>query len=108
MRGGEAGQYSPGASSVVTQMGPYSAFLYTVFHFVFYNSVIVLYYELYTVHLFGKTNLYYQLQLVYIHIYLYSLLYSECRIQFVKLGFTNTLSLGEKQHFRSRRRGDEV
>ena len=92
----------------------YSAFLYTVFHSVFYNSVIVLYYELYTVHLFGKTNLYllfniiYQLQLVYIHIYLYSLLYSECRIQFVKLGFTNTLSLGEKQHFRSRRRGDEV
>ena len=40
MRGGEAGQYSPGASFALMQIGPYSAFLYTVFHSVFYNSVV--------------------------------------------------------------------
>ena len=39
MRGGEAGQYSPGASSALTQIVPYSASLYTVFRSVFYNSV---------------------------------------------------------------------
>ena len=41
--GGEAGQYteySPGASSALTQIVPYSASLYTVFHSVIYNSVI--------------------------------------------------------------------
>ena len=37
--GGEAGQYSPGASSRLTQIVPYSASLYTVFHSVIYNSV---------------------------------------------------------------------
>ena len=38
--GGEAVQYSPGPSSVLTQIVPYSASLYTVFHSVIYNSVI--------------------------------------------------------------------
>ena len=37
---GEAGQYSPGASSALTQIVPYSASLYTVFHSVIYNSVV--------------------------------------------------------------------
>ena len=37
--GGEAGQYSPGVSAALTQIVPYSASLYTVFHSVFYNSV---------------------------------------------------------------------
>ena len=40
--GGEASEYSPGASSALTQIGPYSAFLYTVFHSVFYNSVALI------------------------------------------------------------------
>ena len=39
--GGEAGQYSPGVSAALTQIVPYSASLYTVFHSVFYNSVVV-------------------------------------------------------------------
>ena len=37
--GGEAGQYSPSASSALTQIVPYSASHYTVFHSVIYNSV---------------------------------------------------------------------
>ena len=37
--GGEAGQYSPGASSALTQIVPYLASLYTVFHSIIYNSV---------------------------------------------------------------------
>ena len=36
MRGGE---YSPGASSVLTKIVLYSSSVYTVFHSVFYNSV---------------------------------------------------------------------
>ena len=39
IEGGEAGQYSPGASSTLTQIVPYSASLYAVFHSVIYNSV---------------------------------------------------------------------
>ena len=39
--GGEAVQYSPGPSSVLTQIVPYSASLYTVFHSVIYNSVTI-------------------------------------------------------------------
>ena len=39
MRGGEAGKYSPGASSALTQIVPYAASLYTIFHSVIYNSV---------------------------------------------------------------------
>ena len=38
--GGEAGQYSPGVSAALTQIVPYLASLYTVFHSVIYNSVI--------------------------------------------------------------------
>ena len=37
VRGG--GRYSPGASSGLTQIVPYSSSLYTVFHSVIYNSV---------------------------------------------------------------------
>ena len=33
--GGESGQYSPGVSAALTQIVPYSASLYTVFHSVF-------------------------------------------------------------------------
>ena len=40
--GGEAGQYSPGASSALTQIVPYSASLYTIFHSVNYNSVVTI------------------------------------------------------------------
>ena len=43
MRGGEAGQYSSGVSAALTQIVPYSASLYTVFHSVIYNSVCILY-----------------------------------------------------------------
>ena len=39
---GEAGQYSPGATSALTQIVPYSASLYTVFHSVIYNSVLLM------------------------------------------------------------------
>ena len=38
---GGAGWYSPGAPSVLTQIDPYSSSLYTVFHSVSYNSVVV-------------------------------------------------------------------
>ena len=40
---GGPGRYSPGASSTLTQIVPYSFSLYTVFHSVIYNSVVVLY-----------------------------------------------------------------
>ena len=40
VRGAEVGQYSPGASSPITQIVPYSASFYTVFHSVIYNSVV--------------------------------------------------------------------
>ena len=36
---GEAGQYSPGTSSALTQVEPFSVSLYTVLHSVIYNSV---------------------------------------------------------------------
>ena len=35
------GQYSLGASSALTQIVPYSSSLYTVFHSVIYNSVVL-------------------------------------------------------------------
>ena len=41
MRGGEAGQYSPGVSAALMKIVPYSASLNTVFHSVFYNSVVL-------------------------------------------------------------------
>ena len=44
--GGEAGQYSPGVSAALTQIVPYSASLYTVFHSVNYNSVVTLFWKL--------------------------------------------------------------
>ena len=40
MRGG-GGRYSPGASSALTQIVPYFSSLYTVFHSVIYNSVLI-------------------------------------------------------------------
>ena len=39
---GRAGRYSPGASSALTQIVPYSSSFYTVFHSVIYNSVLLL------------------------------------------------------------------
>ena len=42
MEGG-AGQYSPGAPSTLTQIVTSSSSLYTVFHSVSYNSVVVAY-----------------------------------------------------------------
>ena len=42
--GGGAGQYSSGTSSVLTQIVPYSSSLYTVFHSVIYNSVLLIQY----------------------------------------------------------------
>ena len=40
VRGGQAGQYSPGASSALTNIVLYSSSVYTVFHSVIYNSVV--------------------------------------------------------------------
>ena len=54
---GEAGQYSPGASSALTQIVPYSASLYTVFHSVIYNYVCSIQFTVYNVGIILKNAL---------------------------------------------------